>query len=98
MNFYVKSFSGSILTRGKNNNVYLQYLNTCIQLCLTELEQSTSRIKWRFRLQVPCRLPSSRRNAEEGRGTYQLRFSENNNKDEDNCPNTVNDKNKYFLF
>ena len=35
-----------------------------------------------------------RQTAEEGRKTYRPKRCENNNKDEDNCPKTLNDKKK----
>ena len=39
-----------------------------------------------------------RKTPEEGRRTYRPKRCENNNKDEDNCPKNLNDKNPDHLF
>ena len=39
-----------------------------------------------------------RQTPEEGRRTYQPKRNENNNKDEDNSPKTLNDKNQQVSF
>ena len=41
----------------------------------------------------PCEGSRVRQTPEEGRRTYQLKRCGNNNKDEDNSPKTLNDKN-----
>ena len=44
-----------------------------------------------------CDSSRVRQTPEEGRRTYQPKCCENNNKDEDNCPKTLNDKNDLFI-
>ena len=45
-----------------------------------------------------CRVSRVWQTHEEGRRTYQLKRCGNNNKDEDNSPKTLNDKNQQALF
>ena len=73
-------------------------LNTCTRLWLTESEQATPRgfnrgcsSKFREGSRV-------RQTPEEGQRIYRPKHCGNNNKDENNCPKNLNDKNQEMML
>ena len=66
-------------------------LNTCTRLWLTKSEQTTPVDLIKVLNREGSRVWQT---PEEGRRTYRPKRCGNNNKDEDNCPKTLNDKNQ----
>ena len=69
-------------------------LNTCTRLWLTESEQATPRGFNKGRSSKFREGSRVRQTPEEGRRTYRPKRCGNNNKDEDNSPKNLNDKNQ----
>ena len=73
-------------------------LNTCTRLCLTESEEATTVDPIKDVVQISVKVPELDKHLKKAGGHIDRNVVERNNKDEENSPKILNDKNQQPSF